>query len=294
MGRVIDILRRRRSTMLLEGALALVAVVVVLLAPGEAHGTAQVELSRAAGTLSLTNSRSGAAIFQAANMRPGRQVSGSVRVTNAGTLDAALRLAPNMARAADAPSAVLAARLQLVVSDVTDAGRPTTVYAGPLSAMGQLAVGALAAGRGRDFLFVASLPAGTPAADNLLQGATLAAGFTWTATAAAPAPPTPTATPQPPGPTPTPTPAPTVVPTPTPAPAACAPRRVKIRIRAHGRRILEVMVKVGHKHAKRVRPRARITVKVKGARPATVKVTATLSGGKRVVVKKRVPGCPVG
>jgi spore coat-associated protein N len=291
MGPLLDFLRRRRATVLLEGALALVAVAVVLLAPGEAHGTAEVELSRAAGTLSLANSRSGAAIFQAADMRPGQEARGSVRVTNMGTLGATLRLAGASAQPADAASRLLAARLQLVVFDVTDVSRPATVYTGPLASMGTLALGALAAGRGRDFVFVASVPAGVPAADNLLQGASLAAGFTWTATAAAPAP-TPTATPQPPGPTPTP--APTGVPTPTPPPSACATRRVKIRIRARGRRILKVVVKVGHKHAKRVRPRARFKVKVKGTKRTRIKVTATLSGGRSLVISKRVRACRVG
>jgi hypothetical protein len=287
MARLLDFLRRRRATVLFEAALALVAVAVVLLAPGEAHGTAEVELSRAAGTLSLANSRAGAAIFQADNMRPGQQASGSVRVTNTGTLGAALRLAPALSD----PSGLLAARLRLVVSDVTDADRPATLYAGPLSAMGTVAVGALAAGQGRDFLFVASLPAGTPASDNPLQGSALAASFTWTATAAAPA--EPTATPQPPSPTPTPAPTvvPTPAPTPTPPPATCAPRKVKIKIRAHGRRILKVTVKVGHKRARKVKPRAKFKVTVKGAAPAKVKVTATLSGGKRLVIRKRVPGC---
>jgi hypothetical protein len=272
--------------MVLEALMALGAVGVAMLAPGAAQGTTEVDLSRAAGTLSLVNSRAGAAIFQAANMRPGQQASGSVRVTNAGTLGATLTVAPSGApAAADAPSRLLAARLQLAVLDVTDSVRPVTVYSGALAALGTVRLGALAAGAARDFLFVASLPGGTPASDNLVQGASVTAGFAWTATASTP--PAPTPTPTPPAPTVTPTP----TPTPTPITGTCPPRRVKIRIRAGGRRILRVSVKVGHRHARHVKPRARIKLKVKGARAVKVKVTATLAGGTRLVVKKRVKGC---
>src|SRR5436190_2241139 len=88
-------------------------------------------------------------------------------------------------RAAAPPDA---ARLLLVVSDVTNAAAPVPVYSGPLAAMPATGLGSLDAGGGRDFLFVATLPAGTPQADNPLQGATASAGFTWTATAAEPTP----------------------------------------------------------------------------------------------------------
>jgi hypothetical protein len=293
MRRLRELMRRGRATVLLEGAGALVVVAVLLLTPaGGQRGTARVDLSRAAGTLSLSNSREGAAVLQAPNLRPGDQASGSVRVTNTGTLGATLTLAASVATPADQPSLLLAARLQLTVLDVTDPARPAIVYSGPLATMPATSLGALGAGTGRDFRFVASLPAGTAQSDNPLQGATIAVGFAWTAAAASPGG---TVTPAPtPAATPTPTPTPTATPTVTPPPVTsgtCAPRRVRIRIRAHGHRIRRVTVKVGRAHAKRVRPRTRITVTVKGSHAATVRVTATLDDGRRVVVRRRVRGC---
>jgi hypothetical protein len=281
------LLRRLRFTAVLEPAAALVAVLVLISPGGTRSGTARVELSRAAGTLSLADSRNGAAIFQAANMRPGQQTSGSVRVTDTGTLPATLTLALDGLVAADPASRMLSSRLQLLVADVTDASRPSTVYRGALAAMPALGLGALPAGRGRDFLFVASLPAGTPAADNPLQGAMLSADFRWTATATTPGP-TPTPSPQP---TPTPTPTPTATP-PPPGGTTCAPRRLRIRIRAHGRRILRATVRIGHGRRHRVKVRhGRIRVKVTGAKPARVTVRVALAGGRRLVIHRRVRGC---
>jgi spore coat-associated protein N len=273
-------LRRSRATVLLEAAGALVTVAVLLMGPaGGPTGTARIDLSRAAGTLSLANSREGTAIFQAANMRPAEQASGSVRVTNTGTLPATLTLAPTVNAGAGTASQLLAARLQLAVSDVTVAGRPVAVYAGPLAAMPAVSLGALRAGSARDFLFVSWLPV---AADNALQGATLAAAFSWTAVAASPAVP--------------PTPAPTVTPAPTPPPAGgpgttCKTRKVRIRIRRwHGHRARRVMVKVGHRHAYRAKVRhGRIKVKVRGR--VKIKVTIKYAGGHRKVIRRRVRGC---
>lgn len=302
MRRLLHVLRRGRAALLLEGAGAIVVVAVLLMAPGGGpSGTARVELTRAAGTLSLANSKDGAAIFAAANMRPGQQAGGSVTVTNKGTLPAALTLSPGARSAAGAADRLLESRLKLVVFDVTDVGRPVTMYAGPLASMPATALGDLAAGRSRDFRFVASLPSAGANADNAVQGASLAASFRWTAAAGVdplvtptPTPmrtPAPTATPH--TPTPLPTAVTTVVPASTPqSPAAgrCKARKVKIRIRSHGRRIVRVAVKVGHEHAHRVKPRRKITVKVKSARKARVKVTVKLAGGRHMTIRRRARG----
>lgn len=311
MRRLLHILRRGRAALLLEGLGAIAVAAVVLIGPaGGPEGTARVELTRAAGTLSLANSKDGAAIFQAANMRPGQEASGSVTVSNTGTLPAALTLAPGARTTAGTADRVLEGRLKLVVFDVTDIGRPVTVYAGPLDAMPATALGALGAGSSRDFLFVASLPTAGAAADNAVQGATLGAAFTWTAVpGAAPTPtptptptatptrtpsPTPTSTPAPtPKPTvvatPTPTPVPTVAPTPTPEPTVigqCKARKVKIRIRTQGHRILRVTVKVGARRAHKVKPRSKVTVKVTGAAKVRIKVAVKLAGGKHLTIRR--------
>ena len=312
MRRLLQILRRGRAALLLEGSGAIVVLAILLMGPGGGpEGTARVELTRAAGTLSLANSRDGAAIFEASNMRPGQQASGSVTVSNTGTLPAVLTLAPGARSAAGAADRLLEGRLRLVVFDVTDINRPVTLYAGPLAAMTATALGALAAGSSRDFLFVASLASEGAVADNQVQGATLAAGFTWTAVAGATPTPVPTVTPTPtpvkPAPTVAPTPVPTVAPTPvptvapTPVPTVaptpdppvvgqCKPRKVKIRIRTHGRRILRVMVKVGAKRAHKIKRRSRITVKVNSAKTVRIKVSVKLSGGGHVTIRRKARG----
>jgi hypothetical protein len=189
---------------LLNVALAAVAIALALAAPGE--GAARLRLASASGSLTLSNSKEDAAIFNAAGMRPGGEASGSVTIGNAGTVGAALSVAP--ASTQDVPGASggrLSDRLQLLVLDITDVQAPRTVYSGMLTAMPAVALGALDAGAQRTFLFVAKLLPGT--GDNAYQGAALSTAFTWSATGAPAATPTPTPSPTPPPPTATPTPA---------------------------------------------------------------------------------------
>ena len=201
--------RRSRGAMALalNAVLALLALGLAFAPPGE--GAPKLRLAGASGALSLSNSREGAAIFQAASMRPGEEASGSVTITNTGTVNAALSLAPEAA--ADTPGTgggKLSDRLELHVVDVTTASAPVTVYAGTIERMAPTNVGALAPGAHRTYRFVASLRRGG-SADNAVQGAALTTGFRWSATGIV-------------SPTPTPTPTPTATPSPvaTPAPTA--------------------------------------------------------------------------
>ena len=145
-------------------------------------------------------------------MRPGEEASGSVTITNTGTVNAALLLAPE--DPADTPGnggGRLSNKLEVLVIDVTAVTAPVTVYAGTLKQMDATNVGSLAPGGHRTYRFVASLrPSGS--ADNAFQGAELTTGFRWSATGIA------TATP-----TPIPTPTPTATPTPAATPAPSGP-----------------------------------------------------------------------
>jgi spore coat-associated protein N len=160
--------------------LAMLALGIAFAQPGAAEGP-QLRLAAAAGSLSLSNSREGAAIFSAVGMRPGLESRGSVQIVNTGTVRGTLRLAPGAP--SEAPGhggGWLRNRLELVVLDVTDAQAPVTVYAGRLSQMGAVEAGAVHAGQARQYLFVAELrPSGN--ADNAYQGALLTTDFTWTA-----------------------------------------------------------------------------------------------------------------
>jgi spore coat-associated protein N len=203
----------------INAVLGLLALGLAFAAPGE--GAPRLQLASATGSLSLSNTREGAAIFHADAMRPGEEAGGSVTITNTGTVNAALTLAPEAA--ADTPATGggrLSNQLALLVIDVTAATAPVTVYEGTLQQMTATNVGSLAPGGHRTYVFVASLRA-TGRADNAFQGAALTTGFRWSASGAASPTATPTPTPTPTA-TATPAPSPVVTPAPTAAPAATA------------------------------------------------------------------------
>ena len=203
--------------------LAIVALGFAFAEPGAADGP-ELRLAAASGSLSLTNSKEGAAILSAGAMRPGEQASGTVRIQNTGSVPGALRLA-RTAGAVDVPGSGggrLGNGLELGVLDVTDALAPVTLYAGKLRHMDALDVGVIQAGDERQYVFVATLkPSGS--ADNAYQGALHAVGFTWTAVGSDSAIPSPTPSPGPsstPGSSAT---APTDAPPATPLPSATTP-----------------------------------------------------------------------
>jgi len=221
MDRRLPHLSRGSMALALNALLGLLALGLAFAPPGE--GAPQLQLASASGSLSLSNSKEGAAVFRADAMRPGDEASGSVTITNTGSVTGALTLAP--AAPTDTPGAgggKLSNKLELLVIDVTTVTTPVTVYSGTLKQMEPTDVGALLPGQHRTYLFVATLrPNG--GADNAFQGAAMTTGFAWSATGAEAPTSTPTPSPTPTtSATPTPTATATPVPTATPTPAATA------------------------------------------------------------------------
>ena len=178
---------RRGLTTLLTLACAAGAILVALAAPAPVHGPA-FALTGADGALTLHNDRRGAAILQAAGLRPGDVAEGTLTLSATGAGDVALTL--RRRPGAEQPGTgggLLSSRLTLAIDDVTDASAPVSVYSGPLAGAGELPLRALSPGVPRRYRFRAAFPAGT--GDNLLQGASLSAGFEWIGVAAATAPP---------------------------------------------------------------------------------------------------------
>jgi spore coat-associated protein N len=131
----------------------------------------------ASGTLSMTRSGSGA-IFNASTMKIGDSVTGSVTITNSGTLAGAYSVA-----ASTTGSAPLASQLTLKIYRDVDGG--TALYDGSLGGMTSASLGTSAAGEAHVFYFHISFPTtGTDAGDNLLQGLAVSTTFTWSATQA--------------------------------------------------------------------------------------------------------------
>ena len=131
----------------------------------------------ASGTLSMTRSGSGA-IFNASAMKIGDSVTGSVTITNAGTLAGVYSLAGSTTG-----SAPLASQLNLKV--YKDVDGVSALYDGSLGSISSAALGTFAAGESHTFYFHVTFPStGTDAGDNLLQGLAASTTFTWSATQA--------------------------------------------------------------------------------------------------------------
>jgi hypothetical protein len=137
--------------------------------------------SNAFATGVLTMSRTGSgAIFNAAAMKIGETVDGSVTITNTGTLAGAYTLTGS-----SSGNSTLAGDLNLkIYKDADNSGSP--VYNGSLSGFSSASLGTFAAnGDAHTFYFHVSLPStGSDTTDNLLQGLSASASFTWAATQA--------------------------------------------------------------------------------------------------------------
>ena len=151
--------------------------------PFRSSQPARAQASAATGSLSQSNSRSGAAILGASAMRPGDVVTGEVTIANTGDIPGAFRLSQTpITEQPGEGGGLLSSRLQLQVIDVTNAAAPTTVWAGGLGAFDGRDLGTFAGGQARTYRFVASFPEGGAATDNAFASASSSIGFTWTAT----------------------------------------------------------------------------------------------------------------
>ncbi len=157
---------------------ALVALGVAMAAClGGDHGAARAAVGHATGPL-LGSTRPGAAILTAQGLAPGRARVGEITVSNVGDESGEFSVAATGLADVGAP---LSSQLDLYVEDVTHGASPRTVYAGKLSGISSVDLGAIAQGSARDYRFTISLPAGV---DDSFQGATSTVTFLWTATGA--------------------------------------------------------------------------------------------------------------
>ncbi|MFL5917531.1 MAG: TasA family protein [Gaiellaceae bacterium] len=131
----------------------------------------------ASGTLTMSRSGTGA-IFSSASMKIGDTATGSVTITNTGTLMGAYTLTGT-----GSGNAALANQLHLTLYKDVDGG--TAIYDGSLGSL-SAALGTFAASGGsHTYYFHVSLPStGSDAGDNALQGLSASEDFTWSATQA--------------------------------------------------------------------------------------------------------------
>ena len=139
----------------------------------------QAVLTQATGDLQLSNSADGQAIFQASGLAPGRSVTGTVRLTNSGTLPGDLTLQQlDMSDSPGPGGGRLSSVASLEITDVTG-GSSIPVFSGQLGGLGSRPLGAIGPGEGRTFRFTASLPDMT----NAFAGSGLTVRYAWNATA---------------------------------------------------------------------------------------------------------------
>ena len=151
-------LRRAGAAAALPLAIAVAAVAIAAAGPGSGVLPAATTI-RAAGAVTMTNSKAPGAILTASGMKPGNSVQGTVTVTNTGD-PAAYGLASS--HLLDSSTPALSGQLQLLVEDIT--GAPVQVYSGAFAAMPAKALGSFASGEARTYRFTVTLPhsAGNP------------------------------------------------------------------------------------------------------------------------------------
>jgi spore coat-associated protein N len=148
----------------------------------------RVAISMVSGELHVANSRDGQAIFQAQGLSPGESVTGTVQLSNTGSL--AGDLGVQQLDVQDQPGTnggVLSDAVHLDIDDVTG-GSVVPVFAGQLSSFQNHSLGSIAPGEARTYRFTASLPdGGAPPSptggDNAYAGSGMTVRYSWTATA---------------------------------------------------------------------------------------------------------------
>jgi spore coat-associated protein N len=125
-----------------------------------------------AGTLTHVNSKSGAFVVNAADLRPGQSSQGSLTITGGGDVTGAYTL--SKASASDVPASPgLSNTLTLLIEDTT--GTATILFSGTAAAFTTVSLGSIAPGATRQYRFTLAFPvaAATPG----LQGASTSLGL---------------------------------------------------------------------------------------------------------------------
>jgi hypothetical protein len=171
-------------------SLAALATVLVAIGITGASGasftanTANPSNTFTAGTLSMTNSKTAAAILTAANMKPGDPATkGTVDIKNTGSVSGAFTLDKGAIVDSDGANP-MSVKLNVVVTDCgldfdCLAGPSTVTYTGTLAAMpASIALGNFAANDQRRYEFAVAFDS---SATNAYQGDNSVVPFTWDA-----------------------------------------------------------------------------------------------------------------
>jgi len=182
--------RPKRTLAALAVALAATAVAIGTRADFSAQSTNPSNVF-SAGTLAMTNSAAGAAVFSPSNMKPGApDQTGIVDIQNSGSLAGGVSLSRDSVAVTDAGAAEdggsMDRKVDLTVTDcgafagatAPDCAKGATVYQGTLADMPSTALGTFAAGDRHRYLFAAHLDGST---GNSYRGDSVSARFVWDA-----------------------------------------------------------------------------------------------------------------
>jgi spore coat-associated protein N len=190
MNRISALWRSSPRTVLLGlGTIGLAAAVTVGSGADFTSASANPANVFTAGSMTHYNSKAGAAILTASNMRPGDTANGTVDIQNTGSLSGNFSLAKTATDTGLTPS--FSSKLTVVITDTGDPSclvscpAPVVVYSGVVGAMGAQALGTFAAGATHRYTFAVTFPstgAAGAGADNAYQGANTSVVYNWTAT----------------------------------------------------------------------------------------------------------------
>lgn len=166
--------RSRKRILIPLAGLAVATAIVVGSGADFISNSVNAANAYSTGTLTQTNSKSGSAIFNLSNLKPGDTVNGKVTIKNSGTLAADFTLTEDAIN-----GFANKANLTLVV---TQTGVTAPVWSGTFGALttnGPLSLGTFAAGEAREYTFSVTL---AQSATNIEQGKTASATYSWNST----------------------------------------------------------------------------------------------------------------
>ena len=161
-----------RSRRLLLPIAGLFAAAALTVGSGASFVSSSVNEANAytTGTLTQTNSKANAAIFNLGNLKPGDTLNGTVTITNSGSLPSTFTLKETATNGFTTP-----ANLKLTI---TQNGVTAPVWTGTFATLGTADLGTFAAGEARTYTFSTNL---AQTAGNDEQGKTATATYTWDA-----------------------------------------------------------------------------------------------------------------
>jgi hypothetical protein len=174
-----QVLMRNPRRLIIAAILILIAVLVAVFTTATfTTSSANAGNVIAAGDLSVDNDLKGAAILTANGLVPGDSATGTVQISNVGS--AAGNFSLTTTNLKDTPATPpFSGKLDLVITDITNASSPSQVYSGKLNAVGTVQLGKWAAGTSHKYKFTATFPNGTPAEDNQYKNASTTIDFVW-------------------------------------------------------------------------------------------------------------------